>query len=139
MVLRQGGKIWLGLGSDHTDRQLETTSVAASKQICQKPCAAHLWELGELGDHLDQIKIQSWIWENGDWQLYQDGTLAQVLPLDQLIQAADIAENSAMFCGTFPAIGGVRSAARFKATMTDTNRDRAISFEYAITPLPVVA
>ncbi|MEO1116170.1 MAG: DUF2848 family protein, partial [Pseudomonadota bacterium] len=44
-LLRQNGKTWIGLGSDHTDRALEVHSVAASKQICAKPVADVLWPL----------------------------------------------------------------------------------------------
>ena len=34
MLIRAGGKMWIGLGSDHTDRALEAVSVASSKQVC---------------------------------------------------------------------------------------------------------
>jgi hypothetical protein len=37
------GTLWLGLASDHTDRALETLSVAKSKQVCPKPVARDLW------------------------------------------------------------------------------------------------
>ena len=35
-----GTELLVGLGSDHTDRALETHSVAAAMQICAKPVAA---------------------------------------------------------------------------------------------------
>ena len=50
MLVRAGGRLWLGLASDHTDRALEAHSVALSKQICAKPCAASLWPLAGLRD-----------------------------------------------------------------------------------------
>ena len=31
------GELWLGVGSDHTDRETEAYSVAISKQACAKP------------------------------------------------------------------------------------------------------
>ena len=42
MILQAGGRRWLGLGSDHTDRALEAHSGAMSKQVCAKPCATEL-------------------------------------------------------------------------------------------------
>ena len=48
LVVQAGGRRWLGLGSDHTDRALEAHSVALSKQICAKPCASGLWPLDGL-------------------------------------------------------------------------------------------
>ncbi len=139
LVIRQDGQFWLGLGSDHTDRDLETVSVAASKQICLKPCADRLWPFTSVADHLDDIRIQSWIWENGDWQLYQDGTLGQILPLPRLIEAAGLPDRSAMLCGTFAAIGGVRPSDRFRSEMFDPVTGRKIAFEYQSKALPVVS
>ena len=33
------GRIFVGLGSDHTDRKVESYSVTVSKQMCDKPIA----------------------------------------------------------------------------------------------------
>ena len=41
---------------------------------------------------------------------YQQGTLSMILPLDQLLEACELTENSALLCGTLAAIGGVRPA-----------------------------
>ena len=40
------GRIFVGLGSDHTDRKVETYSVTVSKQMCDKVMAPVLWETG---------------------------------------------------------------------------------------------
>lgn len=139
MVVQQDGKLWLGLGSDHTDRELEATSVAASKQVCPKPCAAALWDYDAVSGHLDQITIQSWIYEGGDWVLYQDGALSGIQPLDGLRAGVAMADRSAMMCGTFAAIGGVRPAARFRAVMSDPVRGAEITLEYEARTLPVIS
>src|ERR1044072_222923 len=43
--------LWVGLGSDHTDRKAETMGIALSKQLCGKPLGSTLWALGELEEH----------------------------------------------------------------------------------------
>ena len=139
MIVNIDGTLWLGLGSDHTDRALETHSVAASKQICAKPCASYLWKFNDLLDDLDAIEVKSWIMENGEWILYQDGTLAQIRPLVELIEGASLPPDSAMMCGTFAAIGGVRASDGFKAVMRDPKRNREITLDYIATPLPVIS
>jgi hypothetical protein len=139
MLIRQGGACWLGLASDHTDRELEAVSVAASKQACQKPCAAVLWPWQSVAGHLDDIQVRSWIWEGGDWVLYQNGTLAGLLPLPGLLKVSGMGDRSAMLCGTFAAIGGVRAADRFRAEMLDPATGRRIEFGYRATCLPVVS
>src|ERR1700719_2966652 len=42
------GRIFVGLGSDHTDRKVETYGITVSKQMCDKPMAPVLWELEDV-------------------------------------------------------------------------------------------
>ena len=136
-VLRTGGALWLGLGSDHTDRGLEAHSVAHSKQICAKPVASTLWRMDGVAD-LDTVELRSWIHEGGEWVDYQEGTLAAIRPLGELIDGAALSESEAVLCGTLGAIGGVRPAARFRMELRDPASGRAISHEYEAKALPVI-
>ncbi|PKP62018.1 MAG: DUF2848 domain-containing protein, partial [Alphaproteobacteria bacterium HGW-Alphaproteobacteria-8] len=76
VLIRHGGALWLGLGSDHTDRALEAHSVAHSKQVCAKPLARALWPLDDPGATLDALELRCWLREADGWRLYQEGTLA---------------------------------------------------------------
>lgn len=144
MILQIGGRRWLGLASDHTDRALEAHSVALSKQICAKPCAAELWPWDSVADRLDRLELSSWVHEGGAWVPYQQGTLAGIRPLAGLIADSGLealAETGpvAMLCGTFGVLsGGVRPAARFRMELRDPDHDRRISHEYAIEDLPEI-
>jgi hypothetical protein len=129
-LVNHGGKLWLGLASDHTDRELETSSVAASKQACVKVCATELWDFNYVHDHIDQMKLRSWIKEDGDWVLYQDGSLEQILALSMLCAQIENIDQSAMLCGTLPAIGGVRSASEFRAELYDPVFGQRIELQY---------
>ena len=40
VLLRHDGRLWVGVGSDHTDRELESFSVAVSKHLCE-PSGCH--------------------------------------------------------------------------------------------------
>ncbi|MBP0481693.1 DUF2848 domain-containing protein [Sagittula salina] len=144
LLVISDGKRYLGLASDHTDRALETYSVAMSKQVCAKPCAAELWDWDEIADRIEEIELQSWIEEDGDWTLYQSGTLAAIRPLADLMtgsRAEALAQDGpvAMLCGTFGAKGGVRPAARFRMEMRDPATGRVIRHEYDTVTLPEVA
>ncbi len=139
LLVNHGGKLWLGLASDHTDRKLEATSVAASKQACAKVCARDVWDFDALRDHVDQIALRSWIKEGADWVLYQEGHLDQIMPLTTLSPEIESVDQSAMLCGTLPAIGGVRPAADFKAELYDPVTDRCITLHYRATWLEEVS
>lgn len=139
LVLSTGGTLYLGLASDHTDRALEVASVAASKQACGKPVAPMVWPLDEVADHLDMLQLTTDIEENGAWVRYQDGTLAAIRPLTELVAGAALADGAAMLCGTLAAIGGVRPASRYRMVLSDPVLSRKITLEYTVTTLPVVA
>ncbi|MBR9894506.1 DUF2848 domain-containing protein [bacterium] len=144
LIVEAEGKRYLGLASDHTDRALEAHSVAMSKQVCAKPCALELWEWDEVADRLEEIELESWIEEGGDWVPYQSGTIASIRPLTELIAGSRLSELAkdgpvAMLCGTFGAKGGVRPAAKFRMQMRDPKTGRSITHEYETRTLPEVA
>ena len=144
LIVEAEGKRYLGLASDHTDRALEAHSVAMSKQVCAKPCALELWDWDEVADRLEEIEMESWIEEGGDWVPYQSGTIASIRPLTELIAGSRLSELAkdgpvAMLCGTFGAKGGVRPAAKFRMQMRDPKTGRSITHEYETRTLPEVA
>ncbi|ACS87209.1 DUF2848 domain-containing protein [Musicola paradisiaca] len=140
------GEWFVSLASDHTDRELEASSVALSKQVCVKPVAHQAWRFADVEAYWDQLVLRSWILEDGDYRLYQQGTLAGLRRPEELLSLyrersgeALPADGLAMSCGTVPAIGGIRPAQAFRMELIDERRGRVISHQYAITALPVVA
>jgi hypothetical protein len=136
------GRIFVGVGSDHTDRKVETYSVTVSKQMCDKPIAPILWELEDVAAHWDQMILRSHAWIDGASVLYQEGTLDSMLPVKELIQrgfgGAGLPDGCAMFGGTFAAIGGIRPASRFDFELEDPVLKRSIRHGYDVIALPVL-
>lgn len=137
---------FLTLGSDHTDRELEAHSVAASKQACAKPLAREAWPLDDVADRLDALVLRSRISEDGEaWTPYQDGTLAAMRPLAELREGAaaqlgGFPPGTVMFCGTLPAVAGaIHSTRWFEAELHDPRSGRTIALRYATHALPIVA
>jgi hypothetical protein len=133
--------LWVGLGSDHTDRKVEAYSVPVSKQLCLKPFAPQLWRFADVAAHWDRLELRAFIVEDGARKLYQEGTVAQMRPPADLIRhyvsGETLPAGTAMFGGTFAAIGGVRPAAEFHMTLTDPVLRRTIEHGYRIHPLPI--
>src|SRR5579864_5707244 len=65
------GRIFVGLGSDHTDRKVEAYSVTVSKQMCDKVMAPVLWEFEDVAGHWDRLILRSHAWIDGARVLYQ--------------------------------------------------------------------
>lgn len=137
-LLRWGGEVWLGLASDHTDRELEAISVAASKQACPKPVSSQLWRFKDVADHLDDLILRCQIEEGGEWVPYQEGPLARILPLSSLIEKSEFSNDSAMLCGTLPAIGSIRPARSYRMELFDPRLRRTIRLEYKVEELPII-
>lgn len=132
--------LYVTLGSDHTDRKAEAFSVAVSKQLCAKPLAAGLWRYEDVAPHWDQLVLRSWTHDDGARVLYQEGPLSGMLPVDTLLaDYGPLTPGTAMFCGTLPAIGGLRPAPRFEMELEDPVLNRRITHTYDIESLPVVA
>ncbi len=142
------GEWWLSVASDHTDRQVESYSVAVSKQMCAKPLAEVAWRWRDVQAHQDTLELRSRIHEDGCWVDYQRGTLASIRPLaglrDGMGSAASGPEGLFMTCGTLGALPnargeGIRPAAQMEIELHDPHLQRRIVHRYAVQPLPVVA
>jgi len=140
-VLKTGGELWLGVGSEHTDRKAETAGITLAKQLCEKPLGSTLWRFSEVAGHLDDLILRAWIQEKGEQVLYQQGTLAEMRPVQELVDryssGAGLADNTLMFGGTLAAIGGVRPSERFGFELEDPRLGRLIRHDYDIEELPV--
>jgi hypothetical protein len=136
------GRIFVGCGSDHTDRKVETYSVTVSKQMCDKPIAPELWELEDVIGHWDRLILRAFAWIDGARVLYQEGTLDAMLPVKELIARGfgdtGLPDGCAMFGGTFAAKGGIRPADRFEFELEDPVLKRSIKHAYDVIELPVL-
>ncbi len=143
-VFSVDGEMYVSIASDHTDRKLETYSVAMSKQVCVKPVATSAWRLADVADYWDELIIRSYIVENGVEVLYQEGPLASLRTPQDLIAgytggATALPAGAGMTCGTVGAIGGIRAAADFTMELHDPRRQRSLRHRYHVETLPVVA
>jgi hypothetical protein len=143
LLINEGGRSWVGLASDHTDREVEAYGITVSKQMCDKPCAHILWPLDEVIDHWDQLRLTSAIHENGHRVIYQQGEVAALLGLQDLVgryerEIGSFRPCTAMLCGTLPALGGVRSSPVFEMSLEDPVHARRIDHSYRVEVLPIV-
>ena len=132
--------LWLGVGSDHTDRKAETMGIALSKQICAKVVGKTLWSLDDVAGHWDKLILRAYVTIDGIRLKYQEGPLSAMRnPSDLMSRAgAKFVTGTMMFCGTLGAIGGIRPSTQFTAILEDPVLDRKMTCEYDIDALPVV-
>lgn len=136
--------LWIGVGSDHTDRKAEAHGIALSKQLCGKVVGAEFWPLAEVAGHWDQLLLRASVRIGGTTIVYQEGALAALRRPEDLIgkwlgDGRTLPAGTLMFGGTLGAIGGIRSADRFEMELCDPALGRKIRHAYDICVLPVVS
>lgn len=135
--------LWLGVGSDHTDRKIEALNVTASKQMCAKPVGARLWRFKDVEKHWDKLILRSFANKGSSRRLYQEGSLATMRDPQELIALYARADatltpgRTAMFCGTLAVIGKLEAADAFEIELEDPILKRKLTHRYQIRTLPV--
>jgi hypothetical protein len=72
--------LFVGVGSDHTDRKAEAVGVSLSKQMCAKPVSREVWQLEDVAVHWDKLVLRSYVSTEGRRRLYQEGPVAAMRP-----------------------------------------------------------
>jgi len=132
--------LWLGVGSDHTDRKAETVGVTLSKQLCAKPVGPTLWRYDEVKPHWDKLVLRSFVPDGGKRRLYQEGPVTNMRSPEELIKlytgGDKLTPGTAMFCGTFAVHGDISYSGTFDMELEDPVLGRKLTHGYKIVSLP---
>ena len=132
--------LWLGVGSDHTDRKAETIGVTLSKQLCAKPVGLTLWRYDEVKPHWDKLVLRSFVPDGGKRRLYQEGPVTNMRSPEELIKlytgGDKLTPGTAMFCGTFAVHGDISYSGTFDMELEDPVLGRKLTHGYKIVSLP---
>lgn len=134
-------ELYVGPGSDHTDREAEKAGVTLSKQLCPKPVCGQVWKFADVAEHWDNLILRSFATCGNERKLYQEGPVNILRDPRELLQgyAGTLAPASGlvMFCGTLGVIDRVHAADRFEIELEDPILGRTLSHAYTIVALPV--
>lgn len=135
LILCHEGKFYIGIGSDHTDREMEAVSIHKSKQVCLKPCSVEFWDYEEVKDHLPKLRLISTQVVDGKEIDYQNGVAGDLLPFDVIIEKVQKEvplEDCLIYTGTVPLLNGFRFGEQFSARLVDDQLGRELSLTYKI-------
>lgn len=138
VLLVKGQSLWIAVGSDHTDRELEKLDIPASKQVCPKPVSGEVWNYADVRERWDHLVLRSWVGENGAEELYQEGRLAALLRPEHLLQLlkrrlGGLINRAAVYTGTIPLIEGeFTDKPYFTAELRDEAAGRSLTCAYRV-------
>lgn len=129
----------VGLGSDHTDRDLEKFSIPKAKLSYPNIMSPNVWRYEDIVDHWDELEMRSSIGHNGD-VLYQNGTLADLMRPEELMTKAEALikgdpVGTVLYSGCLSMLGEIAFSEDFHMELVDKVRNRTISHSYHISPI----
>ncbi|WP_027803977.1 DUF2848 domain-containing protein [Paraburkholderia dilworthii] len=141
VLVQSDAGLFVTVGSDHTDREVEAYGVTVSKQVCPKPVARDAWRFDDVVGHWDQLELRAYAVTNGERRMYQQGSVASLLPAAELLARAPLAQGAAMFCGTLAVQGGIVGMGdgdALELELHDPVLNRTVRHAYRVRALPVV-
>lgn len=141
VLLLDKGNIYVGLGSDHTDRELVNYSSTVAKQIYPTVIAPNIWRFEDVQDNWDEIIMRSWVFENGKRELYQEGKLGEMLRPEDIMEKVRAKVSGDMdgmiiLGGTFATIKGeISFSSTFEMELFDPHFKRSIKHFYSAEPM----
>lgn len=137
VLFLNGDKIMVSVGSDQTDRDLETSDIEKSKQMCEKPVANVVWNYEEVKGHWDSLILRSWITDEKGKRLYQEGSITALLPVPDLIavirrETTASLDGAVIYSGTVPIAEGFVFAKKWDLELEDPVLGRKINHSYEV-------
>lgn len=136
-----GGNLYVTVGSDHTDRRLESYSIQVAKQLYPNIVAPAVWRYEDVQDHWNKIELECWATTGRLRQLYQKGTLADLMTPQEwetiFAQLNVEQDGTIFFAGTINTLmGEIVYADSYEIRMIDPVKGRSISHSYTLEMLP---
>jgi len=133
VLLVLGGKKFVGVGSDHTDRDLERTDIAAAKVSCPKVLAPIVLEHDFAAERWEHLALRSWFGlDRHPYQAGRTGDLRSPAELIALMEAP-LEDGAVLFMGTIPLFGaGFVSTDHFEFEMSIGDDHPVIGWAYEV-------
>jgi hypothetical protein len=148
VLLLEEDRMYVGVGSDHTDRSLEAVSMLNSKQICPNIVSREVWDFQEIKGHWDDLLLQSWVKpaSNAEPILYQKAPLAKILSATEILALVESkmtdgqCDGLVIFSGTIPVLTKeMICGTHFRCELTDPHLKRKLTCCYDIVKLDYIA
>lgn len=141
VLLFVDGKIFVTVGSDHSDRKIEQYDIATAKQAYFNIVAEEVWDYDEIKDHWDECILRCRIYNDNEWVIYQEDPVSEIVTPEELIKITnELTENKTeglvLFSGTVPTKKGLIFGEKYQIELEDPVTNKKIVHEYVVEILP---
>ena len=98
-------EIFITVGSDHCDRELDPLFQDKPKQMCPHPIGSVAWAYSDVKDHWDSLKISSEVTVGSNRVPFQDSPASALVDLEYLLKMEHVqalTRPSFLYCGSVP-------------------------------------
>lgn len=141
LLVDEDNRIYVGIGSDHTDRNLELHDIPRAKQVCPNLMSPYVWDLADVKEHWDDLVMKCTVQKNGEQMLYQEGKLGLLMSPDELTRLVservkgDLA-GTVIYSGTVKMeTDGFVYADTCTCELVDPELERSLGFSYNVVPM----
>lgn len=131
------GELYLGVGSDHTDRELERASIIWSKQYSPSVLGRRVWRWADIESRWSTLVLESTV----DGELYQSSLASVFLAPPKILEilaerVTSLPANYLVYCGTYTSIDKkIRFGTTWTATLRDADSDDRLDVSYDVVDL----
>ncbi|MFV9511614.1 DUF2848 domain-containing protein [Tepidibacillus sp. LV47] len=131
------GEVYVTVGSDHTDRNLENYSVPKSKQAYPNVIAPEVWKVDDVKDHWDELELECWVIKDGKKDLYQKAKFTALLAPDAWSETFDrfkvAKDGNIFFSATVNTVGNMLVFGdQYEIELRDPVLNRSIKHAYNV-------
>ena len=138
-----GDEVLVGIGSDHTDREMERMDIVRSKQICRNVVSTDVWRYAGVASAWDELVMRSWAKPvGGDEVLYQEGALGKIISAEDLMELVKSrlvdgdARGLVIFSGTVAVLAKEMICGEaFRVELADPRSGRSLACRYDVRKL----
>jgi hypothetical protein len=136
-----GDELYVGVGSDHTDRKLEATDIPWGKQVAPNIIAPTLWRWKDVEAHWNDILLESSVDSGSGPVLYQQAGVAEFWTPVEMVESVkgrivEVPGVKVFFSGTVVSVNKKLDFGHvFRMQMIDPVLGRTIDHTYRVTQL----
>ena len=105
VAIRSGSEVFVSVGSDQCDRELDSLFPDKPKQMCPHPIASTAWPYDEVKCHWDSLRIYSHVVVGSHTVPLQDSALSELVDLEYLLAMDSVkrlTDPMVLYCGSAP-------------------------------------
>ncbi len=102
--------VYIGVGSDQCDREMDSQYLEKPKQMCLHPLSPKVWKLDDVSGHWDDLQLESQVRVGDTVVDLHRFSMSELVPLETWVDYCDLRSGPSatiFYCGTGATVPGL--------------------------------